>query len=299
MKRSKIAIIGTGNVGSTAAYAIMLNNIASEILLVDINETRCIGELYDLSDALSLSHTASIKKGTPQEAAQADIIIITAGKNQKPGQDRTELLTFNKKVIADIFAALKPIQKDAVVIVVSNPLDILTYHAQQLAGLPRAQIVGSGTYLDTLRLRGYIAQKVGIAEQSVQAYILGEHGDTQLPVWSSANIAGIPLRNFKELTDTTLNDIAQETRTKAYEIIECKGATFFGIAACVADICENILFNQKRIMPLSVFLEKFGVCLSLPVVLGARGIEQIVDIPLDAHEQKQLEQSVAALKKLL
>lgn len=298
MKKSKIAIIGAGNVGSTTAYAIMLNDIASEILLVDINETRCIGEVYDLADALSLSHTSSIKKSSLQEAAQADIIIVTAGKNQKTGQDRTELLTFNKQVITDIFTKLKP-HKDAIVIIVSNPVDVLTYHAQQFSDLPHTQIIGSGTYLDTLRLRGYIAQKVGIAEQSVQAYILGEHGDTQFPAWSSAHVAGIPIGNFKELDDKALDNIAQETRTKAYEIIQCKGATFFGIAACVADICENILFNQKRVMPLSVFLEKFGVCLSLPVVLGAHGVEQILHVPLDAHEQKQLEQSASALKKLL
>jgi len=298
MKKSKVAIIGAGNVGSTTAYAIMLKNLASEIILVDINEIHCIGEIYDLDDALSFSYTSSIKKGTPQQAAQADIIIITAGKKQEPGQDRRALLETNKKVISDIFNSLKPVQKHAIVIIVTNPLDILTLHAQQVSGLSEKQVFGSGTYLDSQRLRGFIAKKLNVAEQSVEAYILGEHGDTQFPAWSCADIGGAPIKNFKQMTESVLHDMAEETRLKAYEIIKCKGATFFGIATCVADICENIIFNQKRIMPLSIFVKELGVCLSLPVVLGAHGIEKILELPLDNKEKELLKKSAESLEKM-
>lgn len=299
MKHSKIAIIGAGCVGSTTAYALLLKKITAEIIVVDIDETRCRGEILDLSDALFFNGTSQIRSGTAQEAAQADIIVIAAGKSQKPGKTRLELLTANKTTIANIFAAIKPINPHAIVIMVTNPLDPLTALAHTLSGLPKNQLFGTGTLLDTLRLRGIIAEKTNIAVTSINAYVIGEHGDSQVAVWSSADIAGTPIAQFPGINTEELELIAQQAKDKAYEIIACKGSTAFGIAACVAAMCEAIIFNQKIIMPLSTYIPEYDTCLSMPAVLGKNGIERILPIPLDNDEQKKLSDSAQQLRKLL
>jgi L-lactate dehydrogenase len=297
MIQSKIAIIGAGSVGTTTAYALILQNTAAEIILVDANEIRCRGEILDLSDVLPFSQTTLVHAGTMADAAQADIIIIAAGARQKPGQSRTELLAANKNIISSIITQLKPISPHTIIIMVSNPLDILTLHAQELTGLPRNQIFGTGTFLDSLRLRKLIAQKINVAEKSVHAYILGEHGDTQFPAWSLAHVDGMPLAQFPQLTLPILENLAAQARDKAYEIISCKDATFFGIATCAAKICHAILFDQKLILPLSTYQEKYRVCLSMPAILGKGGIEKPLDVILTKDEQARLELSALALKK--
>jgi len=299
MKHSKIAIIGAGTVGSTIAYALLLKNIGSEIMLVDIDEQRCKGEILDLSDALSFSGASKVFGGSPQDAGKADIIIISAGKHQKSGQTRDELISTNSTVISSVMKAIQPINSNAIVLIVTNPLDTLTLLAQDLSGLPKNQVFGSGTLLDTQRLRGFISKKVGVAEQSIHAYILGEHGETQFPAWSCARIGGKPLTGFSELTKSNLDAIAEETRKKAYNIIACKGATFWGIGACVSSICETILFDQKKVMPVSCYIKEHDIYLSMPCVLGKNGIEKTISIPLNTEEQKQLEHSVAVLKKAM
>jgi L-lactate dehydrogenase len=299
MKHSKIAIIGAGSVGSTTAYALLLKNIAAEIILVDVNEVRCRGEILDLSDALSFDGTSKISLGNAQDAAQADIIVIAAGQPQKPNEPRLELLAANKPIYDSIFAAIKPINPQAIVIIVTNPLDLMTYYAQSIAGLPRNQVFGSGTFLDTLRLRGIVAEKTGVACESVDAYILGEHGDSQFAAWSSAQIAGIPIVEYPGITSKDLDAMATNIKNKAYEIIACKGSTYFGIATCVARMCEAIIFNQKLVMPLSAYNEKYDMCISLPAVLGENGIEKILPIPLNNDEQKILTDSAQQLRKLL
>ncbi len=299
MKHSKIAIIGAGSVGSTTAYALLLKNIIAEIIIVDVNEVRCRGEILDLADALSDNGTSKIKTGNAKDAAQADIIIIAAGKPQNPGQSRIELLQENKKVFASIFAEITPINPTTIIIVVTNPLDLMTHYAQSLSGLPHAQVFGSGTYLDTLRLRGIVGQKIGAAISSIHAYILGEHGDGQFAAWSSARVAGIPLTSFPGIQQKDLILMEEEVKNKAYEIIECKGSTYFGIAACVATICESIIFDQKEIMPLSTYIKEYDMYLSLPVVLGEKGIEKILPIPLNDVEQKKLDDSTEKLNSLL
>lgn len=299
MKLSTIAIIGAGAVGATTAYALILKNCAAEILLVDVDEQRCLGEIFDLSDALPFSNCSSIRRGTSQEAGQADIIIIAAGQKQKPNQTRTELLDANKQTMALILQSMQPLNTSALIIVVTNPVDILTLYAQQYAGLNRKQVFGSGTFLDTQRLRAFVAQKLEVAEESVYAYVVGEHGDTQFVAWSSAHVGGIHLSNFPQLNASVRDAIEKQTQQKAYEIIACKDATYFGIATCIASICEAIIFNQKMVIPLSCYQEQLGVCLSLPAVLGAHGIEKILPISLDAQEQQKLQQSAQKLKKLL
>jgi L-lactate dehydrogenase len=297
MRHSKIAIIGAGNVGTATFSALMWKRLAAEIMLVDINEQRCKGEIFDLSDAKSFCCTSILRSASFKEAGNADIIIIAAGARQKPGQTRMELLDTNWKVIGSIMEQMQPIKQTAIIIMVSNPVDLMAYCAQQKSKLPKKQVFGTGTYLDTQRLSGIIASKIGISEQSVHAYILGEHGETQFPAWSCARVDGIPLANF--FSTQEMDSIAEETKKRVYEIIQCKESTFFGIAACVADICECIIYNQKRVLPLSSYQEQFGVSLSLPTVLGEQGIEQILPIPLNEQEQKQLKGSALALKKII
>jgi len=296
MKHATIAIIGAGSVGSTTAYALLLSDVGGEVILVDIDEERCKGEVLDLSDALPFCDASKVRTGTPRDASKADIIVITAGTPQVPDQPRTALVEQNAKIINTIIDGLKPINPNAIIIVVSNPVDIMTMCAQKRSGLPRQQVFGSGTFLDSQRLRGSIARIIGFAEQSIHAYILGEHGNSQFPAWSCAHAGGIPLTQFKQLTPEVLERVAQETREKAFEIIRCKHATFYGIAACVANICEAIIFDQKRILPLSTYVETFDVALSMPVVLGERGIEQQLELELSRCEKNRLAESAEKLR---
>jgi len=298
MKQTKISIIGAGSVGATIAYAILLKNLAAKIALIDIDEIRCRGEILDLSDSLSFSGPSAIYAGTPADAKDSHIIIIAAGKKQTPGQNRIALAQENKKVIESVMKSITPLNKESVVIVVTNPVDITTYYAQQLSGLPVSQVFGTGTFLDTQRLRGFISNKINIAEQSIHAYILGEHGDTQFPAWSCARVAGMPLSAFN-ITQEEREHIAHETKNKAYEIISCKGSTFYGIASCVAALCRTIIFDQKRVTPVSCFIKEYEISLSMPAVIGAHGIEEILMIPLDTHERTQLDHSVKAIQSYL
>ncbi len=297
MKHVKIAIIGAGDVGTSTAYALMWKNLAAEIILVDIDKKRCKGEILDLSDAMAFCETSALNSGSFSDAGSADIIIVCAGARQKPGQSRMELLNTNWNIIHSIMENIKPVQKDAIIIMVSNPVDMTTYCAQFHSGLPYNQVFGTGTYLDTQRLIGIIAQELEISPRSVHAYMLAEHGDTQFAAWSGARVDGIPLSQL--IPETKLKQIHDIATRRAYEIIECKEATYFGIAACVADICECIIFNQKRVLPVSSYQQKYDVSFSLPTVIGQTGIERVLDIPLDENEKQLLVLSAQALQKII
>ena len=296
---SRVAIVGVGAVGATTAFSIMSRNIASEIILVDVCQEKCLGEVLDMSDAIPASSTARVTQGTLKDAGLADIIVITAGARRKQGQSRLDLIKVNQKIVSNIINQMLPINPKAVLIVVSNPVDIMTYWALKLANLPLQQVFGSGTYLDTERLRGYISDKLGISQHSIDAYILGEHGDSQFVVWSSAQIAGVPLKNFNGMTATELDKLAQAAKQKGQDIITLKDATFYGIASCVTDICESIIFNQKRVFPISSYSEDLGVCLSIPAVIGENGIEQILSVPLNEEEQAKLADSAKRLNDMI
>ncbi len=297
MKEYRISVIGAGAVGATTAYALLLKNISADILLVDVNESRCAGEVLDLHDILSFSKSSSIKIGTFAQAGQSDIIIICAGARQEPGQSRTELLQANKKIISGIISSMQPINDNAIIIVVTNPLDVLVRHILQQTKLPKSQIIGSGTFLDSQRLRGLIGKRLGISQQSIHAYVLGEHGDSQFVAWSSAVVGGTCIKEIG-MSQEELEAIAQQAQQTAYDIIACKGSTYYGIATCVAEICQAIIADQRKIIPVSSYHEQYDVCFSLPSVIGRNGIEQIIDIPLDANEQSELQKSINALKSL-
>lgn len=299
MKQAKIAIIGTGSVGSTVAYSLITRSISAEIMLVDINKEKCKGEVLDLSDSLSFSDTYKVREATISETKNCDIIIICAGIAQKPGQERTDLVKTNKKIVSSIIDDLKPIGKNTIIICVTNPVDAITFFALKESELPHNRIFGTGTLLDTIRIKGLISEKLQISEQSIYGYILGEHGQSQVPVWSNTRIAGIPILDYPNITKKELDEFSEKTKQKANEIIKCKGATFFGIASCVSTICKSILLNQKLILPLSVFIEKFGICISMPAILGSNGIEKIIEAKLDENESKQLQKSAEVIKKTI
>lgn len=298
MKHAKIAIIGAGRVGTTTAYALMLKDLAAEILLVDVDPQHCRGEILDLSDVLAFSATSIIREGTYKEAGQADIIIITAGIAQKPNQPRTELITTNSKIVCTIMENIQPINPEAIVLAITNPVDLMAYQAFKYAKLPASQVFGSGTLLDAKRLEGFVAQKVNVAEESVEISILGEHGDSQFPVWSSAHVSGTPLLEWPGVTQKLLDSLAQKSREKVYEIIACKGSTFFGIASCAAHICHSILFDQKRVLTVSVYDKAKDLYYSMPAVVGQSGIEKIVEVKLTQEEKKSLEKSRTALMEI-
>ncbi|MBN1549537.1 L-lactate dehydrogenase [Candidatus Babeliales bacterium] len=298
MRHSAVAIIGAGSVGTTTAYALIMRNLVPHIMLVDKNNKKCIGEVLDLTDALPFSVASRIHAVTIKEAREADIIIIAAGARQEPGQDRADLVKTNRTIVCSIMQDLKPLKTDTIIIVVTNPVDIMTRVVQASSGLPITQVFGSGTLLDTQRLRSLLTKQLHIAEQSLHVNILGEHGDAQFVAWSSASVAGVPLVKFAGLSRTQCAKLEDTVRQEVYRIIECKGATFFGVGTCVAVLCETILFDQKRVLPVSCYLEDLDVALNMPAVLGRRGIQQIIKTPLNNEEQKKLETAAEKLKSL-
>ncbi|OZJ06751.1 hypothetical protein BZG36_00428 [Bifiguratus adelaidae] len=297
VQRSRVAIIGAGSVGATIAYACLLRKVCSEILLVDIAPEIVNGQVLDLADAAFLSSTV-VRGATFEETGQCDIIVITAGAKQNQGESRTQLIKRNHKILNSVISSTKPLNKHAIILLVANPVDILTHIAQKLSGLPRNQVFGSGTYLDSGRLRLFLSQLLGVSETAIHAYTLGEHGDSQFVAWSSARVGGKPLMDFPEVKNLDHEKVEYDVAHKAYEIIKLKGATYFGIGACVASLCQTILLNQRHVRPLSVYVERLGVTLSMPAVLGTKGVEEILEVPLNEKEKK-LMKSVHSMKQII
>ncbi|MBI4427392.1 MAG: L-lactate dehydrogenase [Candidatus Magasanikbacteria bacterium] len=301
--QSKIAIIGAGAVGATTAYTATLKNLAAEILLIDVNETKEEGEVMDIADGLCLVETGCVKGADFKDARDADIIVITAGAPQKPGETRLDLVKKNTEIQKSIFKQIGKLKSTAIIIMVANPVDVLALAAQKLSGLPRQQVFGSGTTLDTMRLKATLAKKLKVSPQSVHGYILGEHGDSEFVAWSTVTVGGVPIDKIKEITAKDKIEIEKKVKKEAYEIINRKGATFYGIALVLSDIIEAILYNQHKIMPISSrLLECQGVnnvCLGMPAVLGRNGVEKIWPLPLNAKEKKKLQNSAKILKQFL
>lgn len=295
MKHSTVAVIGIGAVGSTIAYTLILRNIVSEIILIDIDEKKCMGEVKDLSDVLPFSSASNVKHGIYSDAKKADIIIISAGKAQKPGQTRIDLLKANKQIFKAILDNLTGINPNALIIVVANPLDLLTWYAHQHLAVARSQIFGMGTFLDTQRLKHHLGSIAGVAEDSIQAFVLGEHGDSQMVAWSATSIGGMGVDHWG-IFEAEKEKIALSVKNEAYEIIKAKGATFYGIAACVATVCEIVIFNKKLVVPLSWYHEDYDVCMSLPVVLSEKGVERVLNLDLTKEEKRLLSTSADVLR---
>ncbi|KAH6883408.1 lactate dehydrogenase/glycoside hydrolase [Alternaria rosae] len=300
---SSIAILGAGDVGATIAYSLIMNPVAGDILLVDPKEEVRDAQVADLSDATFHGNTSTrIRAGTHKEAGQCDIVVIAAGAKQKKGESRTDLIGRNKSILESAISDMKPFREDTVLLLVANPVDVLTYFAQEYSGLPKSQVIGSGTFLDSARLRGILASKAEVAASSIEAYVLGEHGESQFVAWSLASIGGVPLSSAlssKQSGALDKNAIAEETKNKATSIIENKGATNYGIGGVAASICKSIIFDEKIVRPVSTYQKDLGVCLSMPVVLGRKGVVRGVQMPLDKEERGKLEGSAKALKEVI
>ncbi len=293
--RHTIAIIGVGAVGSAVANAIIGLNISADLILLDKDEARCAGEVRDLSDTLGFSLTSRVIQGTYDEIKKAHIVIMCAGRSQKPGESRLALLETNKDILDDVLGKLAGLRKDAVVIMVANPLDVLTFCTLKQLDIPRKQVFGTGTYVDSQRLKQLLGSELSISERSIEAFVLGEHGDSQVVAWSATRIAGNSVEQFG-ITPLRQVELGNRVKQIAYEIIESKGAAFFGIAATVARLCEMVLYNTRQIVPVSWYHEEYGVCMSLPMLLTEKGIEKTTQFAFTKKELEELEKSAEILR---
>lgn len=304
----KAAVIGCGFVGSTIAYTLMQKGVFSELVLLDANHLKAEGEAMDISHGLPFSHAMDIYAGTYEDISDASVIIITAGANQKPGETRLDLVHKNAKIMKMIISEIKRVKCEGILLVVSNPVDILTYVALKESGLPKERVIGSGTVLDTARLKYLISEKLNVDSRNVHAFIAGEHGDSELAVWSCANIYGIGLEAFAGMKGYAdfkkeKDEIYHAVRDSAYEIIERKGATYYGIGMAAAKIAEAIVRDSHTVTPVSAALSGeyglSGLCLSIPTMIGRNGAEQVLEIDLDREETEKLQKSAEELKGVL
>ncbi|GJJ74858.1 L-lactate dehydrogenase [Entomortierella parvispora] len=295
-KGSQLAIIGAGSVGSAIAFACLMRSVVSELLINDFNEKICEGQVLDLQDAAFVSAT-KVKVATLRQCGEADIIVITAGARQRPGETRDALVLRNEEILKGVLEGMQPIKKTAILVLVANPVNILTCMAQKMSGLPTHQVIGTGTLLDSVRLRVALKQHLHVSERSIHAYIVGDHGDKQVAVWSSAHVGGKPLLAFEKLQGIDLDEEAKKVANKAYSIIDLKGATSFGIAAVVSEIALSITLNRLTISPLSTYSERFDACLSFPVSLGTNGVDTIVYPDMDEKELALVEASAKTTRE--
>lgn len=308
MLRGKIVVIGAGFVGSTTAYTIMLDGFFQEIVLIDINKDKAEGDALDMAHGTSFLKPVSVYSGDYRDCAEADIVVITAGVNQKVGETRIDLLKRNADIFKDIVGnVMKYAPDDVILLTVTNPVDVLTYITYKLSGLPKNQVIGSGTVLDTSRLKYLISRHTGIDARYCHTYIIGEHGDSEVAAWSITNIAGMSMKSFFEnygkCTDEDLQMMYNEVKNSAYEIIQKKGATYYAIAAAVARIVECIAGAENSILTISSVLDgEYGIsdiALSVPTQVSGYGTERVLDVPFSENEIAGLRNSAQTLKESL
>lgn len=304
----KIAIIGCGFVGSASAFALMQSKMFSEIVLIDADKDKAEGEAMDISHGIPFVGNMKIYSGDYDDIVDASIIVITAGAGQKPGETRLDLVHKNVGIFKSIVPEIAKRNCRGILLVVANPVDILTYTALKLSGFEENRVIGSGTVLDTARLKYQLGEHLSVDSQSVHAYIIGEHGDSEIAVWSSANVSGIALDDFCEMRghynhDKSQENIAEKVKNSAYEIIAKKRATYYGVAMAVKRICEAIIRDEKSILPISSMMHgEFGiddVVLSMPSIVGANGLETKVPISLSDEEKVNLKKSADTLRSIL
>ncbi len=281
MQASRVAIVGVGNVGATFAYTLLLSGLATEIVLIDVNRERAEGEAMDLVHGVPFAPPARVWAGTYDDCAGAAVTVITAGAAQRPGETRLELSRRNTSIFRQIVPSVARANPDGVIIVATNPVDVLTYETWRLSGLPPERVMGSGTILDTARFRYLLSEYFTVDPRSVHAYIIGEHGDSEVPVWSLANIAGMRLPEFcaaqgRAYDPAAMQEIFRQTRDAAYEIIERKGATYYAIGAGMQRLVEAIVRDQRTVLSVSSRIQGYygidDVAFSLPTVVDRRGV---------------------------
>ena len=304
----KVAIIGCGFVGSSSAFALMQSGLFSEMVLIDADVNRAEGEALDISHGLPFAKPMKIYAGSYEDIADAAIVIVTAGAGQKPGETRLDLVKKNVEIFKSIIPEIVKQDFNGILLIVANPVDILTYVAAKLSKLPQGRVFGSGTVLDSARLKYLLGEHLDVDNRSVHAFIIGEHGDSEMAAWSSANVSGIPLNDFCEMRgyfkhEESMKKILEEVKNSAYEIIEKKHATYYGIAMSVRRICEAIIRDEKSILPVSSIQKgEYGienVALSIPAIVGREGVEKVVPIKLSDTEKEELIKSANTLKNVL
>lgn len=304
----KVAVIGCGFVGSSIAFSLMQHGLFSEMVLIDANQDKAEGEAMDLNHGLPYTATMDIHVGTYDDIADCALVIVTAGANQKPGETRIDLIDKNVAILKHIVPEISKRNYEGILMIVSNPVDVLTYAAYKISGFPAHRVIGSGTVLDTARLKNLLGEHLDVDSRNVHAVIIGEHGDSELAVWSGANVSGIPLHHFCELRghfdhEGSMQRLYEGVRDSAYEIIARKGATYYGIAMAVARIAEGIVRDEHAVLPVSVVLDGEygldGLCLSIPSIVGKDGVHKVLEIPLDESEQTALHASADRLREVI
>lgn len=302
----KVGIIGAGAVGSTTAFALIMRGVARKVVLIDANQSKAEAEAMDLAHAAPFAYANKVKAGTYDDLKGCEIVIVTAGANQKPGETRIDLLGRNVKIFESIIPQIAKAAPDTTLIITSNPADIMTEVAIKLSGFPKERVIGSGTVLDTSRFRTLLGYYLGVSPQSIHANVLGEHGDSEVLVWSAGDAGTVSLDKIAEelgrpFTPEIKAEIDDGVRNAAYKIIDGKGATFYGIAGALCRICSAISNNEYAILTVSSHQDDVegvkGVCLSLPTVLGKRGVHQVITPSLNDEERKALHDSALTMKE--
>lgn len=308
MFRGKVVVVGAGFVGSTIAYTVMCGGLFNDIVIIDINKEKAEGDAMDMAHGVSFVKPVNVRSGDYGECADADIVVITAGANQKPGETRLDLLRRNTSIIKSISDnIMRFAPPDIIMLIVTNPVDILTYAAYKISGLPKNQVLGSGTVLDTSRLKYMISRHTDVDPRNCHTYIIGEHGDSEVAAWSVSNIAGISMpeyaRRTGRCTPGDLDRMCGAVKNSAYEIIEKKGATYYAIALAVNRICACIAGEENSILTVSSILEgEYGIsdtALSVPTKLSGFGVESILEVPFSDDELRGLRGSAETLKKYI
>ncbi len=308
LDRRKAAVIGCGFVGSSIAFSLIQRGLFSELVLIDAKQDKAVGEAMDLSHGLPYIAAMDVHAGGYDDLSDCALVVVTAGANQKPGQTRLELIGQNVSILNSIIPQITARPFEGTLLIVSNPVDVLTYAAFRISGYPAHRVMGSGTVLDSARLKYLLGEHLNVDSRSIHAVIVGEHGDSELAVWSGANVSGVPLDSFCEMRGRTNHREAEErlyaeVRDSAYEIIRRKGATYYGIAMAVARIAECVMKDERAILPVSVVLGgQYGLrdlALSIPSIVGRRGVEQILEIPLADGEREALNSSAAQLREVI
>lgn len=306
-KIHKIILVGDGAVGSTYAFSLVQQGIAQELGIVDIVKERTQGDAIDLADATPWIAPKTIYSAEYSDTKDADLVVISAGAPQKPGETRLDLVNKNLKILSSIVEPIVESGFNGIFLVAANPVDILTHATWRMSGFPKDRVIGSGTSLDTGRLQKVIGEMEHVDPRSVNAYMLGEHGDTEFPVWSYNNVGGVKVSDWvkahPEVGENKLEAIHKEVADMAYDIINKKGATFYGIGTALAFITKAILNNEHRVLPLSVPMDgEYGLHdlhIGTPAVVGRHGLEQVIEMPLSADEQAKMEASAKQLKEVM
>ncbi|XBQ95893.1 L-lactate dehydrogenase [Staphylococcus felis] len=305
-KGNKVVLVGNGAVGASYAFTMVSQGVADELFIIDINEDKVLGDVLDLNHGAPYAMSpVKVKAGKYEDCSDADLVVICAGAPQKVGETRLDLVEKNAKIYKNIITSIMDSGFDGIFLIAANPVDILTYVTLKYSGLPKHKVIGSGTILDTARFRHLLSEAFEVAPASVHANIIGEHGDSEVPVWSSATIAGVPL--YEELKNNPekahlIDEIYVKTRDAAYEIIQAKGATYYGVAMGLMHISKAILKNQNVVLTVSSYLEgeygHTGVYTGVPTLINGEGATRIIETPLNEDEKEKFEKSVNVLKQM-